>query len=39
MHDGEKSECWQGPNQMAWRAELWPAGDLLLIPDLRNMFL
>jgi len=22
MHDGEKSEFWQGPHQMAWRTGL-----------------
>jgi len=34
MHVGEKSECWQGPHLMAWRAGLWPAGRLLHTPAL-----
>ena len=33
MHDGEKSEYWQGPHYMAWQAGLWPAGRLLHTPE------
>ena len=29
-------ECWQGPQQIAWRAGLWPAGRLLHTPVLKD---
>jgi len=37
MHYGEKSGCWQGPHQMAWRAGWRPAGRLLHTPALNGL--